>query len=1171
GGRTDPSAGNGDPAADLDDNAQSHGHFFLFHRPRRWNPTEGVWMGWERKRGKLEEFNLALRGQVKGFSTIVGPTERLKGVRYVITLDSDTQLPRDSAGQLIGTMAHPLNRPFYDAALGRVTSGYSILQPRVGISMPSAVRSHFARLFAGEPGIDPYTRAVSDVYQDVFEEGSFIGKGIYDVDALQQAIGGRFPENRILSHDLLEGAYARAGLVSDVVLFEDFPAAYVADVNRRHRWIRGDCQIAPWVLPTVPGDGARRVRNTLSGLSRWKIFDNLRRSLVPVALLGLLLLGWFVPGAALLFTLVAITVLLVPGLLVAATDLARRPADLPFEQHGRNVARTFGRQVLRESFAIASLPYDAFISLDAITRTGTRVLVSRSKLLEWRTASDAQRSARCDLGGFYVSMWIQSALTTIVALALVGLSAGSLPIAIPVLAMWMLAPAAAWWLSRPLHAAQPRLSDADRVFLRTVARRTWRFFETYITAADNDLPPDNFQEDPPRGIAHRTSPTNIGLTLLANLGAHDFGYITVGELIDRTGRTLGTTERLQRYRGHLYNWYDTRTLEPLRPMYVSTVDSGNLAGHLLTLAAGLHLLDQQPIFARTAFTGLAATLDVLVDVASGQANDSSGLPVPQAPPDLRDKVARIRAYLLEATPNTLFASHLLLRRLVASAAELGSGVQSHPAEELKWWIAAFENQSRQAIAELNYLAPWIELPPPTELMWKQGDAAKLARQTELRDLLRRLDDAPTLADAARLELALVPAIDAVLAGEAEAAGDPSRMSSDDWVRRMRSAIVQGSERAAERLSELRRLAARCVEQADIDYEFLYDRDRHLLAIGFNVDEHRLDAGFYDLLASEARLGSFIAIAQGKLPQEHWFSLGRLLTTSTGRPALLSWSGSMFEYLMPLLVMPTYERTLLDETCRAVVERQIEYGRERGVPWGVSECGYSKTDAQLNYQYRAFGVPGLGFKRGLADDVVIAPYASAMGLMVDAESSTANLRRLADDGMLGPCGFYEAMDCTPARMPRGMESVTVRSYMVHHQGMAFLSLAYLLLDRPMQRRFASDPAFQATDLLLQERIPQTPSVFPHPAEVSDARGTPAEAGANYRIFTTPHTPAPEVHLLSNGRYHVMVTASGGGYSRWRDLAVTRWREDVTGDPWGSYLVLRDENSGAVWSPTRQPFG
>jgi cyclic beta-1,2-glucan synthetase len=1146
---------------------QDRASFFLFHRARRWNASEGVWMGWERKRGKLEEFNVALRGDTKAFAAIVGPIGSLRGIKYVITLDSDTQLPRDSAAQLVGTMAHPLNRPQYDEKLGRVVEGYSILQPRVGITMPSASRSRFSRLFAGEPGIDPYTRAVSDVYQDVFREGSFIGKGIYDLDALQQAIGGRFPENRILSHDLLEGAYARAGLISDVVLFEDFPAAYTADVSRRYRWIRGDWQIVPWMLPRVPGASNGRELNTISSLSRWKIFDNIRRSLVPIALLGLLLLGWFLPGGALFYTGVVVAILLLPALLTAATELARRPADLPREQHGRLVIRTLSRQVVRESFALVCLPYDAFISADAIARTAARVLVTGRKLLEWRTASDAQRSARSALSGFYISMWVLPVMAVSVCLMLGMVRPHALDVAAPVLGLWLFAPSIAWWMSRPIRAARPRLSDEDTVFLRTVARRTWRFFEAFVGPTDNFLPPDNYQEDPPQGAAHRTSPTNIGLALLSNLTAYDFGYISISDLIQRTTRTFDSVDKLQRYRGHLYNWYDTRTLDPLRPLYVSTVDSGNLAGHLLTLAAGLKLMDAQPLFRREVFSGLGETLDVVAEIARGDARGSDEKSIPQSPRSVRERIVRIQEYLLRAGPHGLSSSSLLLKRLAAAASDLTAAIQPTADGELKWWAEAFENQCRQAIVELHYLAPWIELPLPRELMWKQGSAVQISRRAELRDLLRRLDDVPTLSGAAGLELSILPAVDAVLTGDG--AGSSKDPDGDEWLRQLRAAIVQGSERAAQRVSELRQLASRCIEFADIDYDFLYDKHRHLLAIGFNVGEHRLDPSFYDLLASEARLASFIAIAQGKLPQEHWFSLGRLLTNSSGKPALLSWSGSMFEYVMPLLVMPTYDRTLLDETYRAVVERQIEYGRERGVPWGVSESGYSKTDAQLNYQYRAFGVPGLGFKRGLADDVVVAPYASAMALMVEPEASCANLRRLAREGLLGPYGFYEAVDYTPARMPRGQESVTVQSYMVHHQGMAFLSLAYLLLDRPMQRRFMSDPAFQATNLLLQERVPRTAAVFPHPAEVTAARGTPADAGTNYRVFNTPNTPAPDVHLLSNGRYHVMVTAAGGGYSRWRDFAVTRWHEDSTRDGWGSFCYLRDVETGEFWSVAHQP--
>ena len=1094
--------------------------FYLLHRPRRWNPREGVWMGWERKRGKLEQFNEALRGRLDAFATIVGEASQLRDVKYVIVLDSDTQLPRDAARELAATLAHPLNRPRLDPRLGRVVEGYAILQPRVAITMDSARRSGFAGLFAGEPGIDPYTRAVSDVYQDLFEEGSFVGKGIYDVDAFQAAIGGKLPENRVLSHDLLEGAYARAGLVSDVLLFEDYPSAYSVEVSRRHRWTRGDWQIMAWLRARVPGNGeAGRVRNPISWLSRWKIADNLRRSVVPVALLALLALGWATPGLAGPATLVVAAILVVPGLLAAAALLARRPGELTLRRHLREIFAGLGLQLARELFALACLPHDALVSVSAIVRSLSRVLFTGRRLLEWRTASDAQRGAPTGLADIYTFM-VVTPIAGLAALVGLGLTQpAALPWAAPLAIAWLLAPALVCRLSRPRGPQRQVLGAGDVVFLRGVARRTWRFFETFIAAEDNYLPPDNYQEDPPQGVAHRTSPTNIGLALTANLAAYDFGYVAADEVLARSARTIAAMDRLQRYRGHFYNWYDTRTLEPLRPIYISTVDSGNLAGHLLTFSAGLHELVGHPIFRPAIYEGLRDTLAQLAEVSPDVA--------------VRDALATVRELLARA-PTSLSELRASLGRLREETAGLAEVIAAHGGETPLWWAKSLAAQVGRAADELAWIAPWTALTGSQEGMEP--------------DLRARLDAVPTLAEVAALGHTLAPT-----PGQDE----------------LRVALALAASRASARIHALRTLAARASELADVDYEFLYDRGRHLLTIGYNVDANRLDASFYDLLASEARLASFVAIAQGKLPQEHWFRLGRSLTSSGGKPALLSWSGSMFEYLMPLLVMPTYRGTILDETYRGVVERQIEYGHERGVPWGVSESGYNKTDAQLNYQYRAFGVPGLGFKRGLADDLVIAPYACAMALMVAPTAATENLRRLAREGRLGPHGFYEAIDYTPARLPRGQESVTVASYMAHHQGMSFLALDYLLLDRPMQRRFDADPAFRATDLLLQERIPRAAAIYPHPAEVSAAADAGGDSEHNVRVFGTPSTPSPQVQLLSNGRYHVMVSNAGGGYSRWRDLAVTRWHEDPTRDGWGSACYLRDVGTGSYWSVAHQP--
>ncbi|CAN5477618.1 glucoamylase family protein [soil metagenome] len=1149
---------NGKYADDRDD------IFFLFHRSRRWNESQRCWMGWERKRGKLTEFNAVLRDGAEAqakFSTIVGRTDVLPLVKYVITLDSDTQLPRDSARQLVGTMAHPLNRPRFDEKSGRVVDGYTILQPRVAITLPSAARSWFVRIFAGEPGVDPYTRAVSDVYQDVFGEGSFIGKGIYDVDAFQRALGRRFPENRILSHDLLEGSYARGALVSEVQLYEDYPSRFSADMSRRHRWIRGDWQIMAWLLPRVPAhasDGTS-ARNPISSLSRWKILDNLRRSLVPVAMALLLVLAWSLPGPGVVFTATILAIFLLPAILQIGAALLMKPKDLPASMHTGFVISAAGKQLAQAMFHLVFLPYDAYISLDAIVRTMSRVCITRCQLLEWQTASDAERNASAELRSFFASMWIAPILGAVMLVVLLSTRGITSAGALPILVLWIASPAVAWWLSLLIEPRPPRLSQSQMMFLRKLSRRTWRFFEVFVAPGDNFLPPDNYQEHPTDVIAHRTSPTNIGLGLLANLSAYDFGYLSAALLTDRTEKMLSTVEKLDRFHGHLFKWYDTRTLAPLPPRYVSTVDSGNLVGHLLTLRQGLLELESAPILPPRLFPGVEDTLAIALDQARG-AVDRSQRGVIAA--EVVTRMERLRSDLANA-PAALTASRTLLQRIATLAGEFSTAVNRDStgavSSEFKWWADALERQVKDQLADLNHLAPWLALASPSERFWRTGSPEQIARLANLRDALQRLDEGPTLRDVAALRHTLVPTVDEIAA---------QLETPEACLSSLKQHLTDAAERASRRIADAQSLALRCEWLADIEWEFLFDKSRDLLSIGFNVSDNRLDASFYDLLGSEARLASYLGIAQGKLPQEHWFALGRLLTTSGREPALLSWSGSMFEYLMPQLVMPVYEKTLLAQTNRAVVHRQIEYGRQRGVPWGVSESGYNTTDAQLNYQYRAFGVPGLGFKRGLAEDLVVAPYATVMALMIEAESATKNLETLADLGQIGAYGFYEALDYTPSRVPRGHQFATVRSFMSHHQGMSLLSLAYLLLGQPMQRRFEADPQLRAADLLLQERVPKAAPVFPHAAEVAGARRT-GEGDAGLRVFTSPHTPWPEAHLLSNGRYHVMVTAAGGGYSRWRDLAVTRWREDSTRDCWGSFVYLRDITTGDSWSTTHQP--
>lgn len=1095
--------------------------FFLFHRPRLWNAQERKWMGLERKRGKLAALNRLLRGGARdSFSQVTGNTEVLENVRYVITLDTDTRLPRDAAREFIATLSHPLNQARFDERRQRVTRGYGILQPSVGSGMSERRGSRYARMFGSEAGIDPYTRIVSDVYQDLFAEGSFVGKGIYDVDAFEYALADRLPDNRVLSHDLLEGCYARAGLISDVRLFEDYPSRYAADVKRRYRWIRGDWQLLPWLLPWVPRMHGGFERNPLSWLSRGKLLDNLRRSLVPAAALALLVWGWATLPQPLAWTVWLLALWLAPMLVLAGWELVRRPSDMALETHLVQVGGSLARQLQRAFVTLACLPFEALFALGAIVRTLWRMTISHRRLLQWNPSSEVERSLGDRFGAELREMWSAPVFAIAVAALLARVQPMSLWIAAPWLAAWLISPLLMAWLGRPPRQRRAGLSHTQTRFLGRLARRTWAFFEVHIRAEDHWLPPDNFQEHPTPVVARRTSPTNIGLSLLANLSAYDLGYVQAGAVIERTRLALATLEALPRHRGHFYNWYDTETLQPLPPRYISTVDSGNLAAHLLTLRQGLLGLIDEPVLSAVVFQGLADTCGVLEENLRNVRAAAKSPPQAQAAAAFRERVEAILAEpprAVDAIERCLSELLALAQAIESSRTDVDSAVDDETASR---WPRALIDACREALRELSDFLPAqaATAPPSADETESTLGAAAIP---SLRDLLRQSDDGNV------------------------------------------------RERARRRIRELERLAHIAGQFSLMEYEFLYDRGRHLLAIGYNVDERRLDAGYYDLLASEARLTSFVAIAQSQLPQETWFSLGRLLTEIDSGATLLSWSGSMFEYLMPQLVMPSYPDTLLDQTAQHAVLAQIHYGRQRDVPWGISESGYNTVDTRMNYQYRAFGVPGLGLKRGLGQDLVIAPYASIMALMVMPEAACQNLQRLTDLGFGGEFGLYEAIDYTPARVPRGQTHAVVRSFMAHHQGMGLLALDYLLRDQPMQKRFVADAEFQATLLLLQERIPRTGVFHPHEAEASGARAAPPVTETQLRVFRNPATARPAVQLLSNGRYHGLLSSAGGGYSRLGDMAVTRWREDATRDHWGAFCYLRDVDTGEYWSATHQP--
>ncbi len=1120
--------------------------FFVFHRRRLWNPDQGAWMGWERKRGKLSEFNQLLRGSTEtSYSVLSGEIGQGPPVRFVITLDADTQLPRESASRLVGTIAHPLVRPRFDPAARRVVEGHGVLQPRVSYHLTAATRSRFAGVLASSAGIDPYATAVSDTYMDLFGSGSFTGKGIYDVDAFEAATGHTFPENRILSHDLIEGNYARCGLVTDIELFDDFPPRYHAYARREHRWVRGDWQLLPWLAPRVPTPAGPRA-NPLPTLERWKVADNLRRSLVPPATLTLLALGWTVlPGSPWTWTAAALAVPALPliQLLLGTTLGAVR---------GRSLA---GLRGLRDSLpptaaqagmAAAFLADQARLMTDAIGRTLYRLTVTRNQMLEWETAASTERRLGTGIAQFFQTMWPAPALAVGLA-ALVALAQPrALWAATPVLLAWLLSPLVAYWVSRPKRAAQSPLTASEREALGRVARKTWHFFETFVGDADHWLPPDNFQEVPDGRIAHRTSPTNQGLLLLSTLAAHDFGYLGLRTLVHRLEKTFHTLESLERHQGHFYNWYQTQTLQPLPPAYVSTVDSGNFLGCLVALRHGMEEKAREPILGPSVRGGLVDTLSVLVELLKQirPTADPAALEIQRS---LERDARSLRERLDEAPSDLLSWDEWLGREDWAAVGLIGriralaaAGVDFPAAVEA--WARRFLAQVRERRAELAAIAPWLH---PLKLAGPAADAIR----------------ADLVANGSVVEIASRAAA-ALCVLKAEGGESPA-------LRELVACLRDGT--ALDLSTRCRHLAQRSAKLgAEMDFRFLYKPDRHLFAIGCNLAQGRLDGACYDLLASESCLTSFLTIARGEVPRRHWFQLGRPFIRAGGHVGLLSWGGTMFEYLMPRLLIKSLPGTLVAEAAEAAVGRQVEYGRQAGVPWGISESSFSAQYLDGDYQYQSFGVPGLGLKRGLARDLVIAPYATALAVMIQPRAALENFRRLSAEGAEGAYGFYEAIDYTVDRLPKGSKSAVVRSFMAHHQGMGLVALANALLDEPMPRRFQAEAMVRAAELLLQERVPrEVPLIEPSESDAAAEPGASPTAPQLSRRLTTASTPVPRTLLLSNSQYHVMLTNSGAGYSVCRGLDVTRWREDATRDHWGQFLFVRDPEGGAPWSAGFQP--
>ena len=1056
--------------------------FYLLHRRRLYNWAEDCWMGWERKRGKLHELNALLRGDAD--TTFFAPALPLPSdVRYVLTLDADTRMTRDAATRLVGKLHHPLNAPKIDAASGMVDEGYAILQPRVTPSLTTGDEaSFFQRVFSSNRGIDPYVFAVSDVYQDLYGDGSFTGKGLYHVDAMEAALAGRIPENAVLSHDLLEGAYARAALVTDVELIEDYPTRYLVDASRQHRWARGDWQLLPWIV---------RPSSAVPGLSRWKMLDNLRRSLTPVAWVAASIAGWALLPATVAGQWQALLVLsLFLSLTFGLVDgFVPRSTEVTWKSHFANFLNDVAFASAQVAFKVVLMAHLAWSMCDAIARTAYRLLVSRKHLLEWRTASQVARSGVNSVAGHFRSMYGAMVIAVIgLAVPLWADSTGTF-IAVAFAVFWAASPLFAWLVSQSAET-EDRLEvrPQDARALRLIARRTWLYFETFVTAEHNMLPPDNFQETPDPVVAGRTSPTNVGVYLLSVVSARDFGWISLTETIDRLERTLTTMEAMQRHRGHLYNWYDTRTLNPLHPLYISSVDSGNLAGHLIAVASACHQWSEAPAaHVQGDFDGIIDAADILKECLVEL-------------PDDRRSLRPLRQRLVERI------------------------------EGMHRAVAVIRNEPETAAIRTINLT---------------------VLANDIRKLAKALDDefdTPASEELLRWATKLERTCEAHLADS---------HTEEGGIGKLRGKLRLVRDRA-------RRFAF------EMDFSFLLREERKLLSIGYRVEERQLDEACYDMLASEARLTSLFGIAKGDLPTEHWFRLGRPVTQIGFAAALVSWSGSMFEYLMPPLVMKEPIGGILNQTSKQIVRRQIAYARERAVPWGISESAYNARDREMTYQYTNFGVPGLGLKRGLSQEMVIAPYASLLAAQFQPRQAVENLDRLTALGARGRYGFHDALDFTPGRVPEGKRCAVVRNFMAHHHGMSIVAVANVVHEGRMRDRFHADPVIEAAELLLQEKAPRNVPVTPIRTD-STERTKPAQVDErpDSRLVLDPLHAARAVNIMSNGHYNVMVTSTGTGYSRADEIAVTRWSGDPSEDRSGTFLFVSDPATGNWWSATAEP--
>ncbi|OFI07442.1 N,N'-diacetylchitobiose phosphorylase [Clostridium acetireducens DSM 10703] len=1079
--------------------------FYFFNRYRQYNEKEKAWIGWERKRGKLMEFNSLIRGYKNtSYNVISGNVDNLSKIKYIITLDADTQLPKDSAKKLIGAMSHILNIPYVDKENKKVLRGYGLLQPRISVGNLSANKTLFSKIFSGETGLDVYTTAISDVYQDLFGEGIFTGKGIYDVDVFNNILKDEIPENTVLSHDLLEGSYVKAGLVTDIELIDGYPAYYNSSCKRLHRWVRGDWQLLPWITN----------KTKLNTLSKWKIIDNMRRSLLAPSLIILLLLAFMLPNTDIWLTLSFIAIL-VP-ILFDVSDVV----VLPQKGIGASGKINNWKINLKQLFLIfCFLPHQAYLMLDAIFRSLYRIYKSKKNLLQWQTAADAELTSGKELKDYIKFMYISIIISILVIYLALNKSTNVTFIMIPSCLLWAFSPFIAFYISKDLHIKR-YIKEEDKLMLRKLSRKIWAYFEDFINEDSNWLAPDNYQENPNNGIAHRTSPTNIGMGLTANICAYDLGYIEILDLIFRLENILVSMEDLEKYKGHFYNWYNTNTKKPLYPRYVSTVDSGNLVGYLWLVSESLKKYMKTPIFNKK--EGLIDLLCLANDSISEKLEKNN---------IYSSLIYRIRN--IELNPLNL---KILLQDILLKANKINN-------EKSLYWNNKVIKTSEKFLKNLNYILPWIDM---------VEESPKNLRDNFMKFALNFFN----------VPIKKLPYIIERFIKEINE-------YNDSYVLEFKSKLNVSKNEIEKIINKIDKLIKSLNSIADdTDFSILYDSVRQLFYIGYDVENNCLTKSYYDLIASESRQASFIAIAKGDIEKNHWFKLGRAITKIKNGKALISWSGTMFEYFMPLLIMKNYTGTLWDETYKSIIREQKRYCENKKIPWGISESAFYDFDLNSNYQYKAFGIPTIGLKRGLINELVISPYSTILAMQVDLEGGIKNIRELKEKGIEGKYGFYEAVDYTTERIPKGKKAAIVKNYMVHHKGMSLMALDNILNNNVLQNRFHSIPKVKSVELLLQERVP---NIVVYDREERIQRGSIKNEKYNIivRKYINAKTDIPEVQLLSNGSYSLMISNRGTGYAKRDNLNLYRWKENSTNDNKGMFFYIKNLNSNEYWSTTYEP--